>query len=463
MAKSQNSKFKCFSNILRCLLCISSFPTQPSDPTTDIPTTTTTFENPKTNFKTQVRTPSVVARLTGLDSLPDPRKVFRRMEDQKEKNGCMFVTMHVDGRPPNVIAKLMGLDGLPPQQPLHRQHKGYSETYRQWTTSVSSQRDRKPYEHRSNRKYSMAQQECKDEYEVLETSKVERSSYPAKRTINSKLSEAEMAFIQPKFMADHGLSQLWTFGQVLECLDNENLEHQAMMERLLGPLPQHMIISADLRAEKYFKRSARLDWLEGASSKESTRAVWKLPRLQSLNSKLKCFSGILRCLLCIGSLPTQPSDPTTNVPTTPTTFENPKKNFKTKVKTPGVAVRLMVHVDGWPPNVVAKLMGLDGLPPQQPLHRQHKGFSETYRQRTASVSSQRDGKPYQHRSNRKDSMDVKDSMAQQECKDEYEVLETSKIERSSYPAKRTINSKLSEAEMAFIQQKFMADHGMFRQ
>ncbi|CAL5419609.1 unnamed protein product [Camellia sinensis] len=106
--------------------------------------------------------------------------------------------------------------------------------------------DGKPYEHRSNRKDSIAQQECKDEYEVLETSKVERSSYPTKRTINSKLSEAEMAFIQQKFMADHGLSQL-THHQVLECLDNENLEHLAMMERLLGPLRQHMIITLVLR------------------------------------------------------------------------------------------------------------------------------------------------------------------------------------------------------------------------
>ncbi|CAL5422008.1 unnamed protein product [Camellia sinensis] len=119
----------------------------------------------------------------------------------------------------------------------------------QWTAPVSSQRDGKPYEHRSNRQDSTAQQECKDEYEVLETSKVERSSYPAKRTINSNLSEAEMAFIQQKFMADHDriLSKMGegTFGQVLECLDNENLEHLAMMERLLGPLPQHMIISAE--------------------------------------------------------------------------------------------------------------------------------------------------------------------------------------------------------------------------
>ncbi|CAL5350501.1 unnamed protein product [Camellia sinensis] len=140
MAMSQSSKLKCFSGILRYLLYINSLPIQPSDPTTDIPTTTTTFENPKKNFKTQVKTPGVVARLMGLDSLPDPRKVFRRKEDQKKKRGvsCMFVTVHVDGQPPNVIAKLMGLDGLPPQQPLHTQHKGFSKTYRQWTASVSS-------------------------------------------------------------------------------------------------------------------------------------------------------------------------------------------------------------------------------------------------------------------------------------------------------------------------------------
>ncbi|GMP97543.1 hypothetical protein CsSME_00045761 [Camellia sinensis var. sinensis] len=33
-------------------------------------------------------------------------------------------------RPPSVIANLMGLDGPSPQQPLHRQFKGFSKTYR---------------------------------------------------------------------------------------------------------------------------------------------------------------------------------------------------------------------------------------------------------------------------------------------------------------------------------------------
>lgn len=36
------------------------------------------------------------------------------------------------------------------------------------------------------------------------------------------------------------------------------------------------------RAEKYFRRGSRLDWPEGAISRESMRAVWKLPRLQVL-------------------------------------------------------------------------------------------------------------------------------------------------------------------------------------
>ncbi|KAJ6924127.1 hypothetical protein NC652_017431 [Populus alba x Populus x berolinensis] len=63
---------------------------------------------------------------------------------------------------------------------------------------------------------------------------------------------------------------------------HENLEHLAMMERVLGPLPQHMAIRADRRAEKYFRRGVRLDWPEGATSRESMRAVTKLPRLPNI-------------------------------------------------------------------------------------------------------------------------------------------------------------------------------------
>ncbi|KAK2976575.1 hypothetical protein RJ640_024196, partial [Escallonia rubra] len=83
---------------------------------------------------------------------------------------------------------------------------------------------------------------------------------------------------------------MWSVGCILvelcsgEALfqTHENLEHLAMMERVLGPLPQHLIIRADRRADKYFRRGVRLDWPQGATSRESMRAVWKLPRLQNL-------------------------------------------------------------------------------------------------------------------------------------------------------------------------------------
>ncbi|CAH9109885.1 unnamed protein product [Cuscuta epithymum] len=62
---------------------------------------------------------------------------------------------------------------------------------------------------------------------------------------------------------------------------HENLEHLAMMEKVLGPIPAHMLKRADRSAEKYI-RKGKLDWPEGAASRESIRAVLKLPRLQNL-------------------------------------------------------------------------------------------------------------------------------------------------------------------------------------
>ncbi|CAJ1943741.1 unnamed protein product [Sphenostylis stenocarpa] len=82
---------------------------------------------------------------------------------------------------------------------------------------------------------------------------------------------------------------IWSVGCILvelctgEALfqTHENLEHLAMMERVLGPLPQHMLKRVDRNAEKYVRRG-RLDWPEGATSRESIKAVLKLPRLQNL-------------------------------------------------------------------------------------------------------------------------------------------------------------------------------------
>ncbi|XP_077226892.1 LAMMER-type protein kinase AFC2 isoform X3 [Tasmannia lanceolata] len=82
---------------------------------------------------------------------------------------------------------------------------------------------------------------------------------------------------------------VWSIGCILvelcsgEALfqTHENLEHLAMMERVLGPFPQHMLKSVNRHAEKYI-RKGRLDWPEGATSRESIKAVLKLLRLQNL-------------------------------------------------------------------------------------------------------------------------------------------------------------------------------------
>uniref|UniRef100_A0A7N0RAE8 dual-specificity kinase n=1 Tax=Kalanchoe fedtschenkoi TaxID=63787 RepID=A0A7N0RAE8_KALFE len=62
---------------------------------------------------------------------------------------------------------------------------------------------------------------------------------------------------------------------------HENLEHLAMMERVLGALPPHMLKRADKHGEKYVRRG-KLDWPEGAASRDSLRSVSKLHRLPNL-------------------------------------------------------------------------------------------------------------------------------------------------------------------------------------
>ncbi|KAK7311806.1 hypothetical protein RJT34_10177 [Clitoria ternatea] len=83
---------------------------------------------------------------------------------------------------------------------------------------------------------------------------------------------------------------LWSVGCILielcsgEALfqTHENLEHLAMMERVLGPLPEHMVRRSSKGTEKYFKRGARLRWPEGAVSRESINAVKKLGHLKDI-------------------------------------------------------------------------------------------------------------------------------------------------------------------------------------
>ncbi|KAE8717296.1 hypothetical protein F3Y22_tig00110053pilonHSYRG00052 [Hibiscus syriacus] len=96
-----------------------------------------------------------------------------------------------------------------------------------------------------------------------------------------------------------------------------------------------------------------------------------------------------------------------------------------------------------PPSVIARLMGLDGLPPQQPSHRRRKGTESSHEK--VQKGSTFNGR----KSSRKSSKD------EQEFKDVFEVLDAVKMESAAYSSQGTANSNLSDAEVAFIRQKFM--------
>lgn len=93
----------------------------------------------------------------------------------------------------------------------------------------------------------------------------------------------------------NALSDIWSLGCILMELytgellfsTHENLEHLALMERILEPIPASMLAGADKASkEKYVKQgpgNARLlRWPEGASSATSERHVRTQPRLKDL-------------------------------------------------------------------------------------------------------------------------------------------------------------------------------------
>ncbi|XP_057434657.1 serine/threonine-protein kinase AFC3 isoform X5 [Lotus japonicus] len=109
---------------------------------------------------------------------------------------------------------------------------------------------------------------------------------------------------------------LWSIGCILielctgEALfqTHENLEHLAMMERVLGPLPEHMVRRSNRGAEKYFKRGSRLKWPEGAVSRESINAVKRLGHLKDIVSRHVDSSRFLLTDLLHGLLTYDPTE-----------------------------------------------------------------------------------------------------------------------------------------------------------
>lgn len=95
----------------------------------------------------------------------------------------------------------------------------------------------------------------------------------------------------PEIIMGHGWSfpcDIWSVGAILielisgETLfqTHENLEHLAMMQQVLGPIPESMSKKSNRQTEKYFTRG-RLRWPEGAQSRKNIRSVRKLADLKT--------------------------------------------------------------------------------------------------------------------------------------------------------------------------------------
>ncbi|CAN1805724.1 hypothetical protein LINPERHAP1_LOCUS24373 [Linum perenne] len=105
---------------------------------------------------------------------------------------------------PTIIAKLMGLDGMPSQPHFHRQESRSLENFTKRTVLAGkSQRSAAPSSRRPSRWSSREEQQFKDVYEVLESSKQRVES---SLSGNPQITQAEMSFIQQKCMIAQRLS-----------------------------------------------------------------------------------------------------------------------------------------------------------------------------------------------------------------------------------------------------------------
>ncbi|KAF8091783.1 hypothetical protein N665_0436s0045 [Sinapis alba] len=147
------------------------------------------------------------------NKLPMRSLLAQEMSKQKESKR----------RSPSIIARLMGLDVLPPQSSSsHRQHK--SVECQQGRSGGASSYDGCE----SLRRSSKSEQKFKDVFEVSEAKKAEsnRNLYHQGRVNAANLTQAEMGFIRQKFMeakrlsTDEKLRHSKEFNDALEALDS---------------------------------------------------------------------------------------------------------------------------------------------------------------------------------------------------------------------------------------------------
>ncbi|KAL0333308.1 UNVERIFIED_CONTAM: hypothetical protein Sangu_1487000 [Sesamum angustifolium] len=128
-------------------------------------------------------------------------------------------------RSPSVFAKLFGLEGLPSLWYVHRQQKKLSDTYPQKNVSTFVQPNRQLHDGRSNRRSSMERRELNETHEDPEASHFVGRRCSSRWSASSMLNKSEMALIQ-KFIDARRLSvdestdeKLWDSKELDDSLD----------------------------------------------------------------------------------------------------------------------------------------------------------------------------------------------------------------------------------------------------
>ncbi|MCD9638019.1 hypothetical protein HAX54_021631 [Datura stramonium] len=102
-----------------------------------------------------------------------------------------------------------------------------------------------------------------------------------------------------------------------------------------------------------------------------------------------------------------------------------------------------------PPSIVARLMGLEGMPSPQHIGRQQRRFSDSCQHRNEQIDTRRRRQLFDEQSSKRSSME------HQEFKDVYEDLEASHVANRRHSSRWSETGRFATPDMALIQQKFM--------
>ncbi|KAK4396273.1 hypothetical protein Sango_1463900 [Sesamum angolense] len=205
-------------------------------------------------------------------------------------------------RSPSVIARLMGLDGLPSPRHVHRQQKRYTDSYQYQDASANVQRNSQLYDGRSNRRSSLDHQEFKDVYEDLEASHVVNRRCSSRWSASSILTKPEMALIRQKFIdakrlsADEMLQDSKELDDTLEMLDSNK---DLLLKFLQQPDSLFVKHLHDLHVDPGSSLGSRIAVLKPSNSEkyESKAKAWRSERDTSskhqVTSHLKRKDGLL--------------------------------------------------------------------------------------------------------------------------------------------------------------------------